>query len=194
VFAATTNDREYLLDPTGNRRFWPIDCKGIDLDTLRATREQLWAESVYEFKQGARWWPSKEDAERLGLAEVQQQRVHENPLVEQLWNALSAMRPAADGSLSVQGGQTLRGVSEQFEGEILSWISTNQACELCGLEPLRHSKAVAQALERMGWERLGTRYQRHALGRGVARFKAPPTFRTEVLELRRAQHATKRPN
>lgn len=56
VFAATTNETEYLQDSTGNRRFWPIRCKKISLVDLSEERDQLWAEAVHLYRSGAKWW------------------------------------------------------------------------------------------------------------------------------------------
>lgn len=44
----TTNETEYLKDPTGARRFWPvrIEVASIDIDAVEAVMEQLWAEAV----------------------------------------------------------------------------------------------------------------------------------------------------
>jgi len=49
VFAGTVNDFQFLHDPTGNRRFWPIDVLGIKRDSS-INYQQLWAEvkSIYE--------------------------------------------------------------------------------------------------------------------------------------------------
>lgn len=48
IAIGTTNDREYLRDPTGNRRFWPIICgeNVIDTDRLQANALQIWAEAL----------------------------------------------------------------------------------------------------------------------------------------------------
>jgi putative DNA primase/helicase len=65
VFAATVNDRNFLIDETGNTRWWVIECANIDyfhdIDT-----QQLFAE-VYEnlFLKGESWWLSREEELRL---------------------------------------------------------------------------------------------------------------------------------
>ena len=46
VFAGSTNEQFFLADPTGARRFWPILCRKVDVDYIRDTREQLFAEAV----------------------------------------------------------------------------------------------------------------------------------------------------
>ena len=52
IFIATTNAAEFLLDATGNRRWWIVTChatstdRGEDVRTLRRDRDQVWAEAV----------------------------------------------------------------------------------------------------------------------------------------------------
>jgi predicted P-loop ATPase len=56
VFVGSTNEDEYLEDPTGGRRFWPIKTGDIDLDMIREHRNQLFAEAVHRFKLQEQWW------------------------------------------------------------------------------------------------------------------------------------------
>ncbi|NFL75514.1 hypothetical protein FDB81_07180 [Clostridium sporogenes] len=58
VFIGTTNDREFLRDKTGNRRFWPIDVglskpsKNVWIDLIKYEVNQVWAEAIELWKQG----------------------------------------------------------------------------------------------------------------------------------------------
>lgn len=57
IFVGTTNDfEEYLNDPAGNRRYWPVRCTEVDLAALAADREQIWAQAVTMFKAGEQHW------------------------------------------------------------------------------------------------------------------------------------------
>ena len=60
VFVGTTNEAEFLRDPTGSRRFWPVAVTVIDLARLAAERDQLWAEARWRFERGEPWWLSPE--------------------------------------------------------------------------------------------------------------------------------------
>lgn len=72
VLAGTVNPLdEYLNDPTGSVRFWPVECTAIDTDALVADRDQLWAEAVYRYRQGERWWI--EDTESIVAARGEQE-------------------------------------------------------------------------------------------------------------------------
>lgn len=57
VFIGTTNEWEWNKDPTGGRRFWPVEVGDIDIDALAAIREQLFAEALQRFEAGEKFWP-----------------------------------------------------------------------------------------------------------------------------------------
>jgi len=85
VFAGTTNRSEYLADETGARRFWSVACGDrIELDDLARDRDQLWAEAVHEFRNGAKWWLEGQELEQEAAME-QAARYEEDP-----WHALVA--------------------------------------------------------------------------------------------------------
>jgi len=77
VLVGTTNNHEYLRDPTGGRRFWPIPVQLVDLDWIRANRDQLFAEGVALYKAGEPWWVEDESV-RAKAREIQESRTQED--------------------------------------------------------------------------------------------------------------------
>jgi len=66
VFIASSNEVEFLADPTGERRWLPGLCGAIDVDWIVANRDQLWAEGAVLFTlDGVDW----QDAERLATSQ-----------------------------------------------------------------------------------------------------------------------------
>lgn len=51
VFIGTINEGQYLKDPTGNRRYWPVKVGTCDVEGLKAVREQLFAEAMSIYRQ-----------------------------------------------------------------------------------------------------------------------------------------------
>jgi predicted P-loop ATPase len=71
TFAATSESRNYLRGLRGRRRYWPLSCTAIDLDVLRAQKDQIFAEAVKEYRAGATWYevPGQADQEQRDRAE-----------------------------------------------------------------------------------------------------------------------------
>lgn len=81
VFIATTNESTFLRDPSGNRRFMPVDIhniKLVDNEKLKSFLndrnliDQIWAEAVYLYRKGEPLYLSRE-AEKIATI---QQKLH----------------------------------------------------------------------------------------------------------------------
>jgi len=63
IIVGSVNDAQFLNDNTGSRRFWviPIEVDEIDIEQLKRDRDSIWAAAVNAYKQGQRWWLSKQE-------------------------------------------------------------------------------------------------------------------------------------
>nr|DAQ54377.1 MAG TPA: virulence associated protein E [Caudoviricetes sp.] len=82
VLACTTNRDDWQRDDTGARRFWPIRCGVMNLDFLRNNRDQMFAEAVALYKDGADWWSVPAEMQRDEVEARRDVDVWE-PLVDQ---------------------------------------------------------------------------------------------------------------
>lgn len=90
VFIGTTNQYEYFKDSSGNRRYWPVLCAGeLNIAGLQQMRGQLFAEAVHLFRQGERWWPTKDEQNRLFTPEQAAREVMD-PWELAIWEWLKA--------------------------------------------------------------------------------------------------------
>ncbi len=93
VVVGTTNDKQYLADPTGGRRFWPVRVARFDYLGIARDRNQLWAEAAVREAAGEsirlpeHLWPV--------AAAHQEQRREEDPWEDPLEAAFGAQFPGA---------------------------------------------------------------------------------------------------
>jgi predicted P-loop ATPase len=158
VFAGSVNPDTYLRDETGNRRFWPVRCGRIDLDALRRDRDQLWAEAVVRYRDGAIWWIDDRDLITAASAE-QQARVQDDAwhgCIER-WLVFEK-RQVNRGYAGFDDWQTedlerARPLTDVSVGEILA--------AALGIEPGRWTRGdemrVTVYLKAKGWERYKAR-------------------------------------
>jgi putative DNA primase/helicase len=84
IFWGTTNDKEFLKDRTGNRRFWPVDVgitkptKNLWTDFDESTRDMIWGEAVELWKSGEKLHLDIEE-EKISLF---QQKLHSEDMVK----------------------------------------------------------------------------------------------------------------
>lgn len=143
IFIGTTNEDHYLVDPTGNRRFWPVRItRHIDLAWLRENRDQLFAEALTYVEQGHRFHPTP--AEQRDLFDAQQQQ-------RQIENAIQAavMRYLYDQ------GQRVSVTGEN--GTLVNEISGPELLGRLGISVDKQThvllRQVTAALRQAGWVR-----------------------------------------
>jgi putative DNA primase/helicase len=64
VFGATVNDEHFLVDQTGNSRWWTISCEKLDFKH-QIDMQQLFAELAVDFYAGKQWWLTPEEEQAL---------------------------------------------------------------------------------------------------------------------------------
>ena len=93
AFFGTTNDDEFLRDPTGGRRFWPVTVTEVGRrmgDALTAEIvDQVWAEAVAYFRKGEKWYLDDEmEAEAIKVQAQHTEQDSRRGLVEQFIDRL----------------------------------------------------------------------------------------------------------
>ena len=64
VFCATVNEPSFLVDPTGNTRWWTLEIKAINFNH-GIDMQQLFAQMAVELSKGAQWWLTKAENNML---------------------------------------------------------------------------------------------------------------------------------
>lgn len=95
IFIGTTNDREFLRDKTGNRRFWPIDVgivphkKSVFDDLNQYEIDQVWAEAVDLWRAGEKLYlTGEEEKEAKKQQEEHSEESAKAGLIEEYLNRL----------------------------------------------------------------------------------------------------------
>ena len=167
VFVGTTNKWSYLLDETGNRRYFPARVtKPCDVEALRRERDQLWAEALHDYTSGHQWYLDDPDLLRHATAE-QEARMEDDPWTELIGAYLEtrAMQKA------------------DYKGESVEYVTTGDLLELALDIDHAHwnagaSRRVAAVLRLGGWERAtielaGTTRSRQQLKAFIRRLEPP---------------------
>lgn len=106
-FIGTTNEEDFLGDPTGERRWLPTHIGRADVEAIRRDRSLLWAEARERFKLGGIAW---EDAEELAKAEHEKFKDHD-PLQDRVQEWAEA--EGLGGHVPIEQGFTLEEMVEQ---------------------------------------------------------------------------------
>lgn len=89
VFAATTNETNFLQGDNGNRRWWIIPVKGNGqvsewLDALQRVVPQLWAEAYAYYRQGMKLYLTPDMEIQANEVQVQHSNILVDPIMEDL--------------------------------------------------------------------------------------------------------------
>ncbi|KRB86521.1 hypothetical protein ASE00_07425 [Sphingomonas sp. Root710] len=74
VFAATVNDENFLVDATGNTRFWTIAVEKLDFHH-KTDMQQLFAQLQCDLDNGAQWWLTSDEEKQLAEYNVRHRSV-----------------------------------------------------------------------------------------------------------------------
>ncbi|MDJ1172909.1 VapE domain-containing protein [Roseofilum capinflatum] len=68
VICGTTNQTQFLNDPTGSRRFWVISCNGrVNRELLTQERDQIWGAAYALWAKGEKWYLTEFEEEALAI-------------------------------------------------------------------------------------------------------------------------------
>ena len=128
VFWGTTNDRDFLRDATGSRRFWCVEVGEIDIEALTPVVDQLWGEALMCFLDGERHWLSEE----------------ESLLATQCAESFTAIDPWED-EISVR----LAGLDKVHTSTLFEWLEVPSKEQHAG-----HAQRLVRIMcGRLGWQR-----------------------------------------
>lgn len=154
VAIGTTNAETYLKDPTGNRRFWPLQVQVFDIAALVAERDQLWAEAYVRERRG--------ESIRLpqhlwGYAALQQDRRREaDPWEDQLITIFGLDAPADDQRLTNEDVWRAVGLEDVAQRTMRESMRLTEVMQRLGFRRMAvRTKVDGRPVTTKGWKRVG---------------------------------------
>lgn len=160
VFFGTTNDMEFLKDPTGNRRFWPTLCnvknakRSIWEAEFAKSIDQIWAEIMVYYKTGE----SCELPAELNkdMAAVQRSHMASDGRAGVIEEYLDKLIPDKYGNANMYDRGHMLREGYTGEGTIRQHVSVVEVwCECLGLDikdlDTRKSREIAGIIRAIGW-------------------------------------------
>lgn len=159
VFAATTNETNFLQGDNGNRRWWIIPVKGNGhvsewLDILQRTVPQLWAEAYVYYRQGMKLYLTPDLEIKANEVQGQHSNILVDPIMEDLEMYLEREIPIQYASwtipnrLAYQKGAYL---DSNFKMTTLNMVCARQIIEELPNDIVRRnpSKYTSQYINRL---------------------------------------------
>lgn len=138
IFIGTTNEREFLSDPSGNRRFWIIEVDdskrrfNVWKDLTQEVIDQIWAEAVHMFRKGENFMELSKETEQA-MVQAQDDHTVENPFLGVVQEFIEMDIPADWYSKSIQEQISWMKATEDYRSE-LSKGNTVKRTKICALE------------------------------------------------------------
>lgn len=142
VFVGSANEREFLKDHTGNRRYWPLFVEAITIPTDENIVDNAWAEAWAAYTAGEQWWPDEAFEKIL----ANQTRSFQVPLTDE--PVEDAIRAMIESKMGV------------FEHDILKLHEMRDALKISGLSGHNIGRNPSLTM-------LGRIMNRHELGMSV---------------------------
>lgn len=159
VFIGTTNQDEYLIDETGNRRFWPVRSTEVDVPGLKDTRDQLWAEATYRYQAGESRFLEGEAVAQA--SDAQDQRYQEDDIFGLVQDFLEG-RTNEHGFEPIEESQRDTACMLEVYRAVYGGAKPNPAPQ--------ERKAIRRVMKRMpGWSNSTARQPLHIAGFGTQR-------------------------
>lgn len=129
IFFGSVNEHCFLSDPTGNRRFWTLECDSVNFEH-GINMQQFWAEIRELYRKGKVWYLTQEENEQLSESNENFQSA--DPLEEEI-----------------------RSFYNWDYTNVVDWLTATEVCKKIGINypNIHQCRKVGAVLRKLGKEK-----------------------------------------
>lgn len=158
VFFASVNEDRYLVDDTGNRRWWTVPVVSIDY-SHSIDVQQLWAEVLVRWQEGAQHWLDAEEFAALNQLNAEHENV--DPVEEMILGAFNWAAPAGIGWRDMTASEVLGAIGYDKPNKAQATHASKVLKKLTGGDPVKRNNGRFFKLPPQNQRRSGQRIFDH---------------------------------